>query len=282
MGQRISNFDAEPIDGDNPLFNSEQCLEHYNSNNNKNLDLSLIPDEVIDHVMIPLMDVKVLHYLKCADPKWRTKIEEYAKKSLPKFKFVAKLGSKGNGDGQFNGPCFVATDEHGNIYVSDCYNHRIQIFDANEQWMKSIGSNGSGNCQFNQPMGIAFNSKSHMFVVDRLNHRIVEFDQNLHFVKTFGSEGKGNGQFKNPHGIAVDADDNIVVADLSNHRLQIFSKDGNWKKKLENKDLVMVNLILHMLLLYAKQVAEYLLVIVTTIVSKYSVQKANSCSNLVQ
>jgi hypothetical protein len=54
----------------------------------------LIPDEVIDHVMMPLMDVKVLHYLKCADSKWRTKIEEYAKKSLPKFKFVTSLDQR--------------------------------------------------------------------------------------------------------------------------------------------------------------------------------------------
>jgi len=40
----------------------------------------LIPDEVVDHVMMPLIDAKVLLYLKCADSKWRTKIEEYGKK----------------------------------------------------------------------------------------------------------------------------------------------------------------------------------------------------------
>jgi hypothetical protein len=76
MGQRISkgNFDAKPINGNNPLFNSEQCLEHYNSNNkNENVDLSLIADKVIDHVMMPLIDAKVLYYLNCADSKCRTK-----------------------------------------------------------------------------------------------------------------------------------------------------------------------------------------------------------------
>jgi DNA-binding beta-propeller fold protein YncE len=232
---------AKTTNEDVLFFCSKQCLEHYDRNKNENVDLSLIPDEVIDHVMIPLIDAKVLHYLKCANSKWRTKIEEYAKKYLPVFKFVAKFGSKGSGNGQFDGPWFVATDEQCNIYVSDCRNHRIQIFDSNGQWMKSIGSNGlgndqfngpKGNVQFNEPMGIAFNSKSHMFVADENNHRIVEFDQNMQFVKTFGSKGKGKGQFKSPLGIAVDADDNIVVVDKDNRCLQIFSKNGKWKQTI--------------------------------------------------
>jgi len=117
---------AKPTNEDVLLFCSKQCLEHYNSNKNENVDLSMIPDEVIDHVMMPLMDIKVLHYLKCADSEWRTKIEEYVKKSLPMFKFVAKLGSKSSsGNGQFDRPWFVTADKHGNIYVSGRDNHRI-------------------------------------------------------------------------------------------------------------------------------------------------------------
>ncbi len=109
----------------------------------------------------------------------------------------------------------------------------------------------------------------------------MEFDQNMQFVKTFGSEGNGNGQLQYPYGIAVDAYDNIVVVDYGNHRIHIFSKDVNWKKKqLENKYLVKLNFMIHVLL-YAKKVAEYLLVILATIVFKFSAQIANSCSNMV-
>ena len=53
-------------------------------------------------------------------------------------------------------------------------------------------------------------------------------------------------------------------------------------KQLGKKDLVMVNSKIHVVLLYPKQMAEYLLVIVGTIVFKYSAHMANSCSNLVQ
>jgi hypothetical protein len=91
----------------------------------------LIPDNVIDHIIFPLLYTKVLHYLKCAENKWRTKIEEYAKNSVPMFKFIANFGSNDSVNGKFNSPFFVTTDKQGNIYASDCDNHRIQIFNSN-------------------------------------------------------------------------------------------------------------------------------------------------------
>jgi hypothetical protein len=75
----------------------------------------------------------------------------------PMFKFIAKFGSQDSGNGQFKNPEFVATDEQGNIYVSDYNSHRIQTFDSNRQWLKSTGSKGSGNGQFNCTTGITFN-----------------------------------------------------------------------------------------------------------------------------
>jgi DNA-binding beta-propeller fold protein YncE len=222
---------AKTSNDDLLLFCSEQCLEHYNNRGmNQRLDLSLIPEGPIDDILMPLIDAKVLHYLKCTDSTWRRKIEEYIENSTPMFKFKTKFGSGGSGNGQFNGPLFVTTDKQGDIYVSDRNNHRIQVFDSNQQWKKSIGSYGSENGQFNGPIGITFNSKNHMFVADCYNRRIQEFGENMQFIKAFGSNG--NALLKYPSGIAVDADDNIVVVDNDNHRIQMFSKDGNWKRTI--------------------------------------------------
>jgi hypothetical protein len=42
--------------------------------------------------------------------------------------FLTKWGSFGAGDGQFNEPFGVATDNRGDVYVGDTLNHRIQKF----------------------------------------------------------------------------------------------------------------------------------------------------------
>ena len=44
--------------------------------------------------------------------------------------FLAKWGSSGSGDGQFNNPWGIAVDSSGNVYVADTGNNRIQKFSS--------------------------------------------------------------------------------------------------------------------------------------------------------
>ncbi len=59
---------------------------------------------LLQYVLIPLIDARVLHYLKCTNSTWKKHIEEYIEESAPKFEFVTKFGSKGSGNGEFNSP----------------------------------------------------------------------------------------------------------------------------------------------------------------------------------
>ena len=43
--------------------------------------------------------------------------------------FVHSFGSKGSANGEFSCPVRIALSPNGSVYISDCYNQRIQIFD---------------------------------------------------------------------------------------------------------------------------------------------------------
>jgi len=118
----------------------------------QNLDLSLISYDIIDHIVIPMMDVKLLHYLRCTSSQWRPRIQRYMEKCAPNLQFITKLSLKGCRGKQFNQSCFVADESQGNIYVSDSGNHRIQKFDSNVQWKISIRLYGLRNDRFGYPM----------------------------------------------------------------------------------------------------------------------------------
>jgi DNA-binding beta-propeller fold protein YncE len=48
-----------------------------------------------------------------------------------RYSFVARMGSKGVNDGEFNTPHTIAFDSSGNTYVTDTKNSSVQKFDSN-------------------------------------------------------------------------------------------------------------------------------------------------------
>ena len=62
------------------------------------------------------------------------------------------FGSKGKGKGQFSRPYdIVSNQKNQTIMVSDHYNHRIQIFNRQGDYLSQFGSQGSNNGQFQWP-----------------------------------------------------------------------------------------------------------------------------------
>ena len=71
------------------------------------------------------------------------------------YGFVAKWGSAGTGDGQFQMPVGIATDAGGNVYVADAQNNRVQKFTSTGTFVSKWGSAGTGNGNFYLPFGVA-------------------------------------------------------------------------------------------------------------------------------
>ena len=60
---------------------------------------------------------------------------------------------------QFNHPFDVAVNSLGWIYVSDSWNHRIQVFSPDGHFVSCFGKYGHSQGQFEFPRGIAIDSK---------------------------------------------------------------------------------------------------------------------------
>ena len=143
---------------------------------------------------------------------------------------VLTFGSTGNGNGQFNNPHGIITNDT-HIFIVDFSNNRVQVYDHNGNYTNTIGSVGLGNGKFVGPVGITTND-THVFVADFNLHRIQIFSVDGTFVKSFGSNstGSADGQFNKPERIATNGT-HLFVADTKNHRIQIFDINGNYVDK---------------------------------------------------
>lgn len=77
--------------------------------------------------------------------------------------------------GQLRSPWGIAVDSHGDVYVTDTGNHRVQKFDREGNFITQWGGFGTGDGQFNFPYGIAVDAKGSVFVVDSGNMRVQQF-----------------------------------------------------------------------------------------------------------
>ena len=138
------------------------------------------------------------------------------------FKKLSKFGARGNGEGQFNCPRYISYDSAGNVYVTDRYNDRIQVFTAEGDFLRMIGQSGKGNGELKEPCGIAVDSNDMVYVSEYSNNRISIFTSKGEFVTSFGSKGEGPGQFKGNHGLTVDSSGVVYVCDSINDCIQLF------------------------------------------------------------
>ncbi|MBN2149506.1 MAG: NHL repeat-containing protein, partial [Anaerolineales bacterium] len=143
------------------------------------------------------------------------------------FADVSKGAAQAPG-GTFYEPWAVAVGIDGSVYVADTWNHRIQHFTAEGEFINTWGYFGTADTPFAiwGPRDIAIDPKGHVYVTDTGNKRVVIYDAMGNFINQFGSAGYGPGQLDEPVGIAVDNDSVVYIADTWNQRIQVMSPDG--------------------------------------------------------
>ena len=143
------------------------------------------------------------------------------------FKRLRSIGGPpaqvgGEDPGTFARPTNVAVDSNGKVYVSDTINNRIQIFDADGDFLSMFGRPGDGPGFFGRPKGLAVDRDGHVWVADTSMDRVQVFDHEGRLAAYFGIHGTLPGQFVLPTGIGIDRKNRVIVSEQFKGRIQIF------------------------------------------------------------
>ena len=88
-----------------------------------------------------------------------------------------QFGTRGKGNGEFDGPYCLSVTKSGHLLVCDRYNHRVQVFELNGKFVRQFGKYGSNLGEFEYPFSVALLSNGQIVVSDFGNHRIQIFDE---------------------------------------------------------------------------------------------------------
>ena len=91
-------------------------------------------------------------------------------------------------------------DKHGNIFILDSGNHRVQIFDSQGKYIETIGRKGQGPTDFENPYQIEIDNSGNIYVLDSSRIlKIFQYDGKLiktinlkKFYDSFSLDIRGN------------------------------------------------------------------------------------------
>jgi hypothetical protein len=138
---------------------------------------------------------------------------------------AAGTGSQGSAFNQLNQPWGIFVDVNLDLYVADCENDRIQLFQSGESNGITVAGYGSPNptINLNRPKGIVLDAENNLFIVDSGNHRIVGSDLNGFrcLIGCYGQRSQSN-RLSYPNSFSFDHSGNMFVTDQRNSRIQKF------------------------------------------------------------
>jgi sugar lactone lactonase YvrE len=162
-------------------------------------------------------------FLYVADPA----LDQVLVYDADKLNLIRKMGTAGKKHtltepGQFSVPTNVAVDADGNLYVTDMYNNRVEVFDADGNFIRQWGKQGDRPGTFSRPKGIAIDADGHVWVADAVQDILQCYTADGQFLMWMGGHGLFPGQFRALAGLYIDKNNRIFTSEQYPGRVQMF------------------------------------------------------------
>jgi DNA-binding beta-propeller fold protein YncE len=210
------------IDDDDRLFVSDGKMHRVLIFNAKHELENQINEGLVDPVGIALDTAN--RFLYVVD----TQQDQVIVYDADTLKLLRRMGTGGKNHflttpGDFAAPQGVAVDADGNVYVTDTLNNRVEIFDADGNFISWFGKHADGPGCFARPKGIAIDADGHIWVADEMQDRLQVFNREGQLL-TYIGDGHGElpGQFKAIVGVAIDKQNRVFTTEQFPGRLQEF------------------------------------------------------------
>ncbi|KAI6647859.1 hypothetical protein LOD99_8446 [Oopsacas minuta] len=141
---------------------------------------------------------------------------------------IVSLCKRGEGLENLNYPNGVTIDNStGDIYVADCENNCVKVFDCNGKIMFKFGDEEREGKMY-RPNGLAI-CRDRILISHR-NDCILTYQLNGKFISRIGKHGKGELEFDYPLGLTFEeSSSEVYICDSENNRIQILSKELTYK-----------------------------------------------------
>lgn len=210
------------IDDDDRLFVSDGKMKRVLIFNPKHEVEGQITEGLVDPVGLALDATN--RFLYVVD----TQQDQVIVYDADSHKLLRRIGTGGKNHyltspGDLAAPQGVAVDKDGNVYVTDTLNNRVEIYDADGNFISTFGKAGDGPGYFARPKGIAIDGDGHIWVADEMQDRLQVFNREGRLLTYIGTgHGELPGQFKALVGVAVDKQNRVFTAEQYPGRVQVF------------------------------------------------------------
>ena len=135
------------------------------------------------------------------------------------LEFKRKIGSHGDGPGQFGGIVGVSSDILKNVYISDYIKSRIHVFSCDGIFLRSFSCDAAGVKRLNGPQGVSV-YQQYVYVVNWGSNCVSVFSTKGEYVTSFGR--RGGGEFMCPIGVCHSVDNDGFIYICDDQRIQVF------------------------------------------------------------